>query len=398
MKLYTNLLEKLLLALIIGFFFTPLALTAFFQSWKVPLPHTQWLRNETLQRVAPPPVPLSWPKIWSGDYQKFLAESFNTGFAGRELLIRSTCEAWFRLFKATPLKNHHVFGQDDFIYNEGYLVSYYLARTTREQLMPLVRDMRKLQDACATRGIAFVLFVTPGKASLVNDHVPPGWQQRYNPRPRAYELFAPLAREYGLHFVDGHVLTEAAKAGSPTSIFAKGGIHWNPYASWVTANAILDEIRVQGKSIKPIEYTSLQAANEPKGTESDVLEIMNLAVPWRYPVTELTIKPRPKEECSGLNFTVVGGSFVSNLCVQLTASERLSQVDHYFYYTKFGRDRFRQGGKISHVQVTRPVDFKGEIFSSDCLLLEANEDALEQSGPGHLQEFVSDALKYLPGG
>ena len=157
MKKSLPIIEKLLVALIAALFLTPLALTLFFQFWSTTLPQTAWLRNDTLVGVStkhPAPV-FTWARVRSGDYQKDLAGYFNEDFAGRELLIRLTCEAWTRVFKISPMKSGGgslILGRDNFIFEEAYLLEYCFSRTSREKLEPLVRDIRRLQDVCARIG------------------------------------------------------------------------------------------------------------------------------------------------------------------------------------------------------------------------------------------------------
>jgi len=393
MKFNAHSFEKPILVLIIACFFLPLVLAGFLQLFETPLPHTQWLRNATLQRTILQPERLSGRTLWSGACQKNVADRFNTGFAGREVLIRLTCEMWYRLFDKTPLNTPIVLGKDDTIFNENYLIDYCLTRTTSSQLEPLLRDLRQLQEKCTTFGIGFVFVMTPGKASIMSEYLPQAWLARIDPRPRTYDLMVPLIEQYGLYFVNGHHLTQLAKPKALTPIFPKGGIHWDPYASCVTANAILSTLRTQGHKIAPIDYVDIREAPSPAGEECDVLSLMNLAISWNYPTTELTIKSRPQSESSHLKIAIIGGSFMTKFSRQLSASEPGLRIDHFFYYTK-GAASYIDGQERITTAKCLNFDFKA-LFASNCLVLEANEDLLEETGPLHLREFVRDALKYL---
>lgn len=393
-------LDKLLAALIAVVFFTPLCLTVFFCCWTTPLPHTEWLRNETLvgMKASEAHVPLSWSTVRSGSYQSAAAARFNENFAGRELLIRSTCETWYRLFKRSPLSSIAIsLGRDDFVFQDYYLQEYCLTRTSAEQLEPLVRDMRRLQDACEHFGVAFLLLITPSKAAIMPEYIPPAWLRRYDLRPRAYHQLVPLLTKHGIHFVDGHALTAQAKAHAPAPIFPKGGIHWGEYGAWVTTNALVAALEAQGKSLKSIQHFLPYVTDEPEGEDADVVSLMNLVVPWRYPVARMKIEGSPGFPGRPLNATIIGGSFATQVARQLSACGQFSEVEIFNYYKKFKWSVVDGIINLARMPVNE-VDFDREILATDCLVLEANEAALAIKGPHHLITFVDDALKHIANG
>jgi len=387
--------ERLILAVTGMMFLAPLSIFLLLHFIPSALPHATWLRNQTLSGVVAkePTHELSWSAVKSGRYQEGLARWFNTNFAGRELLIRLTCEGWYRSFRQSPLAAGIILGKDDYLFAEPYLTEYCLDRGSTQRLEMLAADMRRMQDACDGFGLAFLFLITPSKPSVMPEYIPQAWLQRYDQRPRAYDQLLPLLRDHGVRYVDGHVLSVEAKADAQSSVFPKGGVHWGAYPAWKTTNAVINALAAQGKPLKPIRVAGSQVADLPEGFDADLLTLMNLAVPWRYPVTNLTIEPQSLTATSP-KIVMVGASFATEVARQISASSQVAEVDHYFYYNLEMRSIEKGTIRVERNPVGW-VDFDREIFASDCVILECNELDLGVRGRDYLATFLKDALHHL---
>lgn len=390
--------ERLMLTVIVVLFFVPLTLSLLLHFEPSLWSRAEWLRNQTLGGVVAKesPVGFSWRSVAGGEYQEKLAGQFNGNFAARELLIRLTCEGWYRAFRQSPLEAGIILGKEDFLFLEAYLREYCFERPPLENLDSLAGNLRSLQDVCDRMGIAFVFLITPSKASVMPEYIPERWLQRYDPRPRAYDQLLPLLEAHGVHFVDGHALSVEARGGAQSPVFPKGGIHWGSYAAWMSANAVVRGLIAQGKTLKPIAIVGSQETDLPEGADDDLLKLMNLTTPWRYPVTNLKIKssgPAP----AAPYVVMVGASFATEVARQLSASRPSSKLVHYYYYKL--EKRCFEGGNMSlagdHIE---GVDFDREIFASDCLILESNEVNLGINGRTYLTAFLKDALDHVARG
>lgn len=387
-------LEKALMTIMAVFFAAPLLLF---------LP-TLFMRTGTPQgsslvgvEIGQTSVPFSWPAFFHARYQESLAEQFNRGFPCRSMLIRCINEIYFRLFKTCSMKQGQesviTVGRNDTLYETAYLREYCLQRPDADQFLPLVRDIKRLQDVCERLGMGFVVVISPSKAAIFPEDIPARWLRHYDPRPRSYDLFLPLVRQQGIHCVDGHALTAEAKNRAPTPIFPKGGIHWGQYGAWVTANAVLAELHAQGKALQPMEYSGVRISNSPRGEDEDLLHLMNMIVPWHYPVAQLSIQPAEGRPVPRPNLVIIGDSFSQMTAILFSESKQFSEIEYYFYYT--GSKRSFVDGDFQVVSSpVKPLDFDREIFAADCLVLELNEQGMPD--PHHLRTFVSDALAHLP--
>ena len=211
------------MALIALFLFAPLPLTILFQFFR---PWGAWVRTGALAGVETPReyAPFSWHALRHGEFQKSCAAKFNAQFAGRTGLIFLTNETYFRLFKICLMKSAGlVVGEEDTLYEVGYVEEYCLRRTQTVALSPLAQDLKRLQDVCQRTGTAFVVVISPSKAAIYPESIPDFWMRRYDSRPRAYEDFVASLRSEGIHYVDGHAITAEAKSRAPAPVFPRGG-------------------------------------------------------------------------------------------------------------------------------------------------------------------------------
>jgi hypothetical protein len=344
-----------------------------------------WERNLTLVGVETkrPAVELSLPNVLKGHYQREYASGFDREFVPRGVFIRLTCELDFQLFRTCALKSAAItVGREGWLFHTDYLKEYCLLRPPRKLMENLVKDLHGLHQQCQDRGVAFAVVVTPSKAAIYPEYLPAAWQARYDQRRRCYGRFVSLLRSSGIPYVDGHQLTLAAKTDAPAPVFPKGGTHWSAYAALITTAAAVEALRKQGKPLSPLRYERLQVLDVPMGTnpvprtsDADVYNLMNLAIPWHYPIAWPTIKRLPAKEGEKLTVALVGGSFSDSILQQLDASGQFAEINFYRYYNLVKWTFYSGEPRIAALPVTS-VDVEREIFGADCLILEVNEEWL----------------------
>ena len=392
--LLLNCLEKLLVLLLAMVFAGPLAIAGWLRYSHDASTGTAWLRNATLagQQIAPAPVPCSAATVFSAGYQSALAKDFDFHFAGREALIRAIDEFDVRVFRAAP-PGLLIGGWPLSIIERPYAAEYCLQRVDREKIRPLVDDLRKMQDFCVARGIAFALVITPSKASIYPENLPAAWQRRYRRAPRAYDQLIRLLREENVRFVDGHRLALGLKADSPVPVFPAGGVHWGDQAALATTNELLELLASQGAGVSPLrDYTS-RISDEAQGQDADMMGLINVMFPWRYPVMQITVAPTAPARAMHPNLVWVGGSFVWKMLLMMGASSQFSELDFYNYYKV--AQYCMADGRLSLVGAPTPaVNFEADVFAADALVVEINEQNIALGA--HLREFLHDAFAVLP--
>ena len=343
-------------------------------------------------------VPFSWSALRSGEFQKSKAREFDERFEPRKHLIRYTNELWFVLFRdSSTVTSNIAVGPGDALFEKAYLREYFIERTDKQTLAPWVKDLSELQAFCRSRGIGFVVVVSPSKAALFPEDTPVMWRRWYDPRPRGYVQLVEHFRAHGIAFVDAPAILAKQKAETPPALplFPKGGTHWSARGAWLITNAIQLQFREQEKATEPLEIEHSFISKRPSGEDADLFRLMNLARAPREPTEKLTIRPSVRADSERLKMAVIGGSFCWAPIRQLKASRQFTAIDFFFYYNLFKwREADDVSGKVRTPAV--PLDFDHEVFGLDCLLLEINE-ASSLYPEHHLSAFLKDALAHLRG-
>ena len=402
-SLRSSRLEKVLLGLLLAVFVVPLPLTAFMH---FSVNHTGFvgaLRRIILSAgvgdVSPLPRP-TFDEVRSARYQEGLAARFNDGYGGRDWVIYCTQEAYQRLFH--NVQGPAILGRgNSTFYNQRpyqFVDEYCVDRQPPDMVKSYLDGLRLWRDSCLARGVGFAILITPSKASIYPEDLPEAWQRRRDPRPRVYDDFVRLLQQEGIHYIDGHVLTMAAKAGATAPVFPLGGTHWGQYASLQTANAVLRDLAAQGQPVRPIENVQTAVSNEPINEDSDMLDVIQPLFRWKYPVSKVAYPPVPSEEGSRPSLVLIGGSFLSGLGLHLYNSGQFSEI-HWLRYYQMAREIPAPDQPFGWQIDNRPTpvpDLRREIFAAQCVVLEVNEQQL--TNPLHLHQLFDDTVQTLPGG
>lgn len=395
----TTILERALLTVIALVFVLPLPLQIVTSNHKhfrgVPLLSHPWLANQTLQgtTVPAPDISLSWSSVINGSFQKSKADRFGEGFPGREALIRWTSEVWFRFFhEPASLTSTITIGPQDELFEKSALRMYFLQRTERSAIAPWVKNLVRLQEYCARRGIGFAVLITPSKPALYPEKTPLAWRRYIDPQPRGYDHLVELMRENEIFFVDAPALLARARLehAPPAPFFPQGGAHWNARATWLVANELQARWRAQGLPLEPLRVAETRLTEQPRHEDNDLARLLNLVTPLSYPCEEISLDAVAKTQKT---LTIVGDSFSWQLARLLSQSGQYSEIDVHFYYRLYQSRAVN--GEITRGPDGPPQDFAQEIFGADCLLLELNEAAVPVAGH-YLDLFLQDALAHLP--
>ena len=145
---------------------------------------------------APAPPPLSFAGVRDASYQQAVATSFDTGYPGRDWILRAANEVYLRVFR-TGLGGVVIGRGFSAFYNRPpyeFVDEYCVERAAPDALAPLVDDLRRLRDNCRRRGVAFVVVVTPSKTAIYPEELPWSWKRRHrSAAPELRPLRPPLA-------------------------------------------------------------------------------------------------------------------------------------------------------------------------------------------------------------
>jgi alginate O-acetyltransferase complex protein AlgJ len=390
--------QRIILGLIITTLLLPIPITLL-----IHLVHLSaefnWIANRTLAGVTikkerPQVCVASW---MNGDLQKAVNSLTSEHFAGREALIRFYDQFLYCLFDRSYMcegtiidgKNHDLFG-DTYLGDFGH----YFKAIPNEEAEALAVMMRDLSKRLKELGSCFVFVITPSKTSLYPEDVPErfltklksGDRQRSN-----YEILLPFLNKYQVPYVDGRQITIEHKEDIPLRAFAKTGNHWTRAVAFFTTAALLKTIeRESGREMPELSESVKSIDGRPDDADDDLFGLLNLMEkPNQQYVHPIFRIPDNWSKRKGI-LTFVGGSFCGQIINDLEAAEVFERTNHYFYFSDY---KEQYPGRILSRVDTNAMPWKEDFWSSDAVVVEANEQAIGWAP--QLRSFLMVALMAL---
>jgi len=316
-----------------------------------------------------------------GEFQSQFEAWFDDHIGFRGQAVRTDNQIGLSVFHEASSKavDTPVLGRRMMVYEDGYVRAYDAEGVdpgNDRKLRKRARQLRRLQDELAQRGIAFVFLIAPSKAAIYPEYLPPGFVHPDGQRPpTAYERMLPMLRSEGVHVVDGHAILEEEKARSSHALFPPGGVHWNRYAAALVLRRAWQLLGQQLDGLGDLRCRAVLEDDAPSvgDQETDGVDLLNAwrvgHADWRFPRPELYVEEgtgafRPKLVVVGDSFWVLPASILTEL--QMTSRE------DFFYY-------------FSH-----PPSWE-YVISADAVIVEVNEMMIWKAGFG----FVAEAHRHL---
>jgi hypothetical protein len=353
-------------------------------------------------RVEPDRPSLSLRTWWEGEFQSQAEDWFDDHAGFRGYAVRTDNQIGLSLFReaSSHAVDSPVLGRRMMLYGDNYVRAYDgIDGFSDLRLRKRARALGRLQRALARRGIAFVFLISPNKASIYPEYLPPGVVRPDGQRPpNAYERMLPLLRSEGVQVVDGHVLFAEEKARSPHALFPPGGFHWNRYGASLVLRRAWQRLGQQiGRPLVDLRWRAVLEDDTPARSdqETDGADLLNAwhvgHADWRFPRPDLftdeggdAFRPR---------LVVVGDSFWW-VPAAIIAEQRLaSRSEFLYYYNELERRRAPNEPIVARPGGLVPGMSWEYIFSADAVIVETNEAGLGDAGWG----FVEQAEHALSG-
>ena len=353
--------------------------------------------------VKPSKPSLSLAGWWQGEFQSQVEDWFDDHIGFRGYGVRTDNQIGLSLFHEASSKaaDSVVLGRRMMVYADAYVTAFDGIDHFRDRgLRKRARDLKSLQDGLARRGIAFVFLISPSKAAIYPEYLPPGFVRPDGRRsPTAYERMLPMLRSEGVHVVDGHVILEEEKARSPHALFPPGGVHWNRYSCSLVLRRVWQAFGEQlGRPLVDLRSRAVREDDAPArdDQETDGADLLNVwhvgHADWKFPRPDLftddhggdALRPR---------LVVVGDSFWW-IADAIVAEQRMASRYEFFYYYN-ERERRRDANET---MAARPVGLQGGmsweyVLSADAMIVETNEAAIGDAGWGFVQQSQKQLLQ-----
>jgi len=292
-----------------------------------------------------------------------------------------------------------VIGKSGYLYENGYINEYLgyskmYREVTRETIDDQVKKLEYIQEKLAERGTAFVLLITPSKASQYPDAIP-DWYKAANTAPenyvRPYTMLIERLQQSTVNYVDSASLY---KEVGLQDTFPKTGIHWNKLAAVESIRAVLASYEKQtGKTVRQLEIVKINKSKNPPGfgnPEQDIFGLVYSSRPnakkivddWYYwPEVRVV-----NEDAERINVFVQGGSFTHDINTYLPMykiSRRLRSV----YYNQ-------DPNLFAKNEAT--VDKAWDKYLEDCdlVIFECNEQFVRGFGGNAPRWAEADVIGY----
>ena len=163
---------------------------------------------------------------------------------------------------------------------------------SRVNVAPQVEHIASIQRKVEAAGKAFVLVISPSKAAIYPETLPPPCKP--SAEPRAYDLLLPLLKQHGIHTVDGHALMQRMRQSQPWAVFGRDGVHWNDVGAGAAVDALLAALTERmPRPLPRLVQTGVKVDDKPKNDDADLAGLLNLS----YRLRALT--PHPSFQVHG---------------------------------------------------------------------------------------------------
>jgi alginate O-acetyltransferase complex protein AlgJ len=338
--------------------------------------------------AAPSPI-WSLHSFADGSLQKALTSVITDAFPFRPLLIGINNQIRYKLFGQSAAGI--ITGENGQLIEKAYLDEYCARNLAAFE--PKARDwamrLKEIQDFYAARGKIFIYLITPSKVAYMPENFARALSScASSERDRAgmLPLYGRLLKDAGVHVVDTASLIQGLKGKYEIDLFPAGGVHWNAIGIAAADDAILAEINRQaGSAIAPKLAWKYKVVDRAKGTDRDLLDLLNVLSPnARYATASVTYEP--EKPCSDAavasrSAAMIGGSFAGTLGRTLINQGCLSRLEGYNYLFR----GLNAGPEYQNVKNRLTASEILPLRDADIVILEENESVLPASA--HAVEF-----------
>jgi len=342
---------------------------------------------------------LSLEGLLSSRYQGYVSRTIGRLTPIYKPSIRWKNQLYYSLLRTSGTRSILI-GQNGQLFGANYIEEY-CARDTaqlRPQAEAWARRLAAAQRFYEARGKVFLYVNTPSKPAVYPEYLPSGYKcpATEQDRVRKLEVYQSILERYHVHFVDAATLIAQSRRSYPIDLFPRGGIHWNMLGAALAAQAITQAVNhLHGSQMfTPFTFT-WQTSWEPKTSDKDLLEIMNLRWPdERYPVPVPSIESlHPESPCRPSRMSEVGGSFLFTINAVLEEAD-CPPVIHYWFYWDKKHFVFDEGPAKASIFDPAYKEISGDpalrarelLTDLDVLLFEENDAGMP--GSEHGQRFL----------
>ncbi len=197
------------------------------------------------------------------DYKNNYESYFNENFGFRNIMVRYN--NYIKLNTMGISGNSKVIiGDDGWFFlgeygdNLNYLMNY--NPLTQEELKHAAKILQERHDMLASKGIKYLLVISPDKASIYPEYLPKKYQQAKN-RSELDKLVNFLNTNTNITIVDLRTALLKQKKNESIRLYEKTDTHWNAYGAFISYQAIMTAILENSPNFSDIKALDLLGYN-----------------------------------------------------------------------------------------------------------------------------------------
>lgn len=346
-----------------------------------------------------PPKQMDLKHFKNHEVQKYIEQKLSESLPLRSWFIRLSNQLYYSIFKTSyAYYNNIVIGKNNTLFEKIYITSYCgliePLNYSQKQLVDWANKLKELSDFFEKNGKTFIYLITPNKAEYMPEAIPKRYHCHVRGPSPHLKLFTQLLDERKINYVNAVDLIFTATQQFNTSMFVKGGTHWNTLGVALTVQSLIDMANRKSRfSLNQVAF-DYSIVNKANGIDHDLLSLLNLIKPNKqYPVPKVNFKKNKFSEKYAVTTSLIGGSFFEMINQVFISNNIFSHLRFYRYFKLAELDY--HAGKIN---ITYDLDQSLDkviqnIVHSDIIILEENS-LMTRSNHGLL--FYNTMKKYSP--
>lgn len=280
---------------------------------------------------------------------------------------------------------YSAFGETTYFIEEGkdgYLFEKIYAKSVcgedfigLEDLNLKVDSLEHLNDLLEKHGKKLIVLFAPNKYRFFQDKI----DVNCEPEQTNYQVIRGRLEQSNIEVIDANTWFKTINSDYP--LIPKVGTHWSFYGAGLIAQQLQERLVRCGVSEGLLLQESMDVVENPRQTDKDLFDLLNI---MSYPPTENLAYPTLK-----LNSTKKPKALTIGDSYYLT-----------FYHLGLHRELFAEGSKFFHYMKEEVGDdptigtrlttetIYDELTTSDIVILESNEVALNKFGWGFMAKAI----------
>jgi len=337
-----------------------------------------------------PNVAFSFEKWWDGSYTQEKNKYLNDNVGFRPDMVRLNNQVNYSLCHAIHT-GRIVEGMDHYLYINNYTDGYYGRDFIGyDSIRHTMVKLKAIQDTLQRMGKTLILAYSPSKEFVYPEYIPLYLRSKVRTITN-FDAMVHTGDSLGINQVNFNSWFMGMKNKTTEAIYARQGIHWTIYGSYLAADSLARAIeRLRHIHMPHPVWTKMEHSNIPKYGDNDIALTLNLIYPIvsetftypevTYPQDKSMVKP---------NVIYIGDSFLIAWDAQWVL-DNLNNNWQIWYYMKgfMNKDNRLNGSTMAD------FDWVSAIKNTDCVVIMYTTGNLPELGDGFIERAYN---YYYPG-